>query len=158
MSDKPKLPAFLAAIVVSAAALFGSHFEGRRLNAYQDVASVWSICDGHTAGVKPGDTATDSQCQAWLQEEMGTALATVQRCIHTPMSLGQLVAFTDATYNAGESIVCGSTLQRLANAGDMTGACNQLPRWVHAGGSTNPVPGLVARREQERRMCLGQPL
>ena len=158
MSAKPRLPTFLAAVVVAAAAAFGSHFEGRRLSSYQDVAGIWSICDGHTAGVKQGDQATDSQCDAWLKEEMGGALDTVQRCIRVPLTMGQLVAFTDATYNLGASVVCGSTLQRLANAGDLVGACHQLPRWVHAGGRPEPVPGLVARRDREMKLCLGEPL
>jgi GH24 family phage-related lysozyme (muramidase) len=66
------------------------------------------------------------------------------------------VAFTDATYNLGPSVVCGSDLQRLANAGDLPGACNQLPRWNKAGGKV--VDGLTQRREMERRICLGDPL
>jgi GH24 family phage-related lysozyme (muramidase) len=154
MNKKPA--AFLIAVVLAAVTAFGGHFEGRRLVAYQDVANVWSLCDGHTKGVKPGDTATTEQCDAWLREEMGDALATVQRCIRTPLSLGQLVAFTDATYNLGPAVVCGSTLQRLANAGDLPGACNQLPRWNKAGGKV--VAGLTQRREMERRICLGEPL
>lgn len=158
MSAKPRLPAFLVGVVLAAVAAFGSHFEGRRLTAYQDVAGIWSICDGHTAGVKPSDTATDSQCDAWLKQEMGGALDTVQRCIHVPLTMGQLVAFTDATYNLGATVVCGSTLQRLANAGDLAGACRQLPRWVHAGGRADPIPGLVKRRDSEMRLCLGEPL
>lgn len=154
MNKKPA--GYLLAAVLGASALIGAHFEGRKLVAYQDVAQVWSICDGHTKGVKPGDTATPAQCDAWLQAEMGDALATVQRCIHAPLSMGQLVAFSDAAYNLGPAVVCGSTLQRLANAGDLAGACNQLPRWNHAAGKV--VAGLTRRRELERRICLGEPL
>jgi lysozyme len=154
MSKKPA--AYLLGAVIAVAAAFGTHFEGQRLTAYQDTGGVWTLCDGHTAGVRPGDTATSAQCQAWLQQEMGDALATVQRCITTPLSLGQLAAFTDAAYNAGPAIVCGSTLQRKANAGDVAGACAELPRWVYAGGKV--LPGLVARREAERKLCMGEPL
>jgi lysozyme len=141
MSKKPA--AYLLGAVIAVAAAFGAHFEGQRLTAYQDTGGVWTLCDGHTAGVRPGDTAT-------------SALATVQRCITTPLSLGQLAAFTDAAYNAGPAIVCGSTLQRKANAGDVAGACAELPRWVYAGGKV--LPGLVARREAERKLCMGEPL
>lgn len=159
MNKKPA--AFLLAAVLAAVATIGGHFEGRPTHdgkavAYADVAGVWSICDGHTKGVKPGDTATPAQCDAWLREEMGDALATVQNCIHVPLSLGQLIAFTDATYNVGAVVVCDSTLQRLANAGDLVGACNQLARWNRAGGKV--VDGLTQRRVLEQRICLGESL
>lgn len=140
---------------LAAAAALGAHFEGQRTHAYKDIAGIPTICDGHTHGVKMGDTATPAQCRAWLQQEMAGALHTVRRCIHKPMTMGQLAAFTDATYNAGPAIVCGSTLQRLANGGDMAGACRKLPRWVHAGHKV--VPGLVKRRAAEMKVCLGEP-
>lgn len=146
----------LLGVVVAATVSLGGYFEGRKLTAYQDTGGVWTLCDGHTAGVKAGDTATPEQCQAWLQKEMGDALATVQRCITVPLNLGQLAAFTDAAYNLGPAVVCGSTLQRKANAGDVVGACAELPRWVHAGGQV--LPGLVARREAERKLCMGEAL
>lgn len=168
MSAKPRLPAFLAAVVLAAAAGFGSHFEGRRLTAYQDVAGIWSICDGHTAGVKPGDTATDEQCQAWLQQEMGEALATVQRCVGRPMPLHVAIALTDFTYNEGAGAKGGkdgfcilksgrpSTIRVLAQKGDWAGVCDQLRYWTKADGVE--YQGLVVRREMERRICLGEPL
>lgn len=169
MNKKPA--GFLLAAVLAAVAAIGGHFEGRPTQdghavAYADVAGVWSICNGHTKGVKPGDTATLQQCDAWLQEEMGEALATVQRCITWPLNMGQLVAFTDATYNLGPDVVCGSTLQRLANAGDLVGACRQLTEaknakgepngWTYAGGVRSA--GLIKRRTIEQRICLGEPL
>jgi lysozyme len=158
-ADKAKIATprnVLLGVVLAATMSLGGFFEGRKLTAYRDTVGVWSLCDGHTAGVKAGDTATPAQCQAWLQQEMGDALAIVQRCITAPLNLGQLAAFTDAAYNLGPKVVCGSTLQRKANAGDLAGACAELPRWVNAGGK--PLPGLVARREAERKLCMGEPL
>lgn len=142
----------LALAVIGAAAALGGHFEGLRTTAYSDVGGIPTICYGHTQGVKPGDTATQAQCEAWLREEMADALATVNRCI-PDLPFGPLVAFTDATYNAGPKIVCGSTLQRKALAGDLPGACAELSRWVYAGGSVQP--GLVKRRALERQICEG---
>jgi len=144
----------MAGAVISAAAVIGAHFEGVRLTTYHDVAGIPTICYGHTKGVHDGQTATPEQCKSWLRQEMEASNAKVRACIRTPMTMGQEVAFTDAVYNAGPAIVCGSTLQRLANAGDMTGACRQLPRWVHAGGKV--VPGLVKRRRTEMQVCLGE--
>ena len=65
---------------------------------------------------------------------------------------GVQVALTSWTYNVGISAACGSTLARLANAGDWRGACNQLPRWNKAGGKE--VRGLTNRRAAEQQLCL----
>nr|WP_254435487.1 glycoside hydrolase family protein [Ruegeria arenilitoris] len=41
---------------------------------------------------------------------------------------------------------------RKANAGDLTGACNKLPRWNRAGRRV--IRGLTNRRMSDRTMCL----
>jgi lysozyme len=72
-------------------------------------------------------------------------------CVKTPMTDGQKAAFVSFAYNVGVQGFCGSTLVRKANAGDMTGACAELSRWVMAGGKK--LPGLVNRRAAERELC-----
>ena len=84
---------------------------------------------------------------------MAEANATVNRCIAVPMTVGQEAALTDAAYNIGPAIVCHSTLQRYANAGQWPQACAQLSRWVYAG--SQQLPGLVKRRASERALCEG---
>lgn len=141
-----------AAVVLAIAGVMGAHYEGTRHAAYQDVGGVWTICQGHTTGVRAGATATDAQCLDYLKTDMDDAYRAVLRCITAPISITQAAAFTDAAYNVGPSVVCGSTLQRLANAGDLRGACEQLTRWTKAGG--RELPGLVARRQAERDLCV----
>lgn len=139
-------------------------WEGSVNRAYFDSdGNVWTICAGHTAGVKPGDVATDAQCEAYQQQDQAAATAAVKRCIHVPLTDPARAAFIDAAFNLGPSIVCSSTLQRKANAGDITGACLELTDaldargnrtgWVHAGGKE--LPGLRNRRVDERNACLG---
>lgn len=143
-----------SALALAVACACGTFYEGTRHAAYKDVAGgPWTICQGHTLGVKEGDTATDDQCRAYLQQDMGQANAQVHQCITASLTVSQEAAFTDAAYNLGPAVVCGSTLQKLANSGDIKGACEQLMRWTHAGGKE--LPGLVARREAERDLCLG---
>lgn len=158
MTDSAKNPSWatrgVAALAVAIAASLGSYYEGTRHAAYPDPAGgPWTICQGHTQGVKPGDTATDDECLAYLQQDMGTAYAAVGRCIKVTLTVAQAAAFTDAVYNLGPAVVCGSTLSKLANAGDIRGACEQLPLWDHAGGQV--MPGLLARRQAERDLCIG---
>lgn len=142
-----------AAVVLALAGALGVHFEGTRNTAYADVGGVWTICQGHTAGVKPGDAATDAECRAYLQADMGDAYAAVSRCITAPLTVSQAAAFTDLAYNAGSGAVCGSTLQRLANGGDVMAACEQINVWNKVSG--RPVQGLVNRRAQEYALCVG---
>lgn len=47
-------------------------FEGCKLQAYPDPATggaPWTIAWGRTKGVKKGDTCTQAQADAWLNEE-----------------------------------------------------------------------------------------
>lgn len=138
------------------------HFEGQRLTAYQDVVGVWTVCYGHTGPeVHKGMVATEAQCNVWLQQDLLKAQAIVDRCITAPMTAGQRGAFTSAVFNIGPSVVCGSTLQKLANSGDMYGACRELTNakgrdgkehgWTYAGGVQ--YKGLVQRRQAEREIC-----
>ena len=138
-------------------------WEGTVYVAHWDrYAKIWDICNGHTKGVKPGDTATQAQCDQYLIEDKAQATADVARCIHVPLTEPQRAGFIVAAYNL-PGIVCGSTLQRLANSGDVIGACLQLTDaldkrgnvtgWTYAGGV--PVQGLRNRRTDERNVCIG---
>lgn len=142
-----------AAIVLATAGVLATHYEGQRAQAYPDLGGVWTICMGHTAGVKPGDVADPAACQRYLETDMAHAYAAVERCITAPLTVGQAAAFTDAAFNLGPGVVCGSTLQRLANAGDVAGACDQLNRWNKAAGTVSQ--GLVNRRAAEYALCVG---
>lgn len=127
-------------------------FEGRELRAYQDIVGVWTICDGETKGVKPGDVATHAECDAMLARNLREFEAGLDRCLAAKIPGKTKVALLSWTYNVGVGAACGSTLVRLANAGKLAEACDQLLRWNRAGGRV--VRGLTIRREAEREMCI----
>jgi lysozyme len=139
------------ALAIALASALTSHYEGVRYTAYQDTGGVWTICYGHTHGVRQGDTATPAQCRAWLDADMPVAYAAVNRCITAALTVTQAAAFTDAAFNLGPKVVCGSTLQRLANSGHVVEACHQLPRWSWAAGKK--LRGLALRRGDETDLC-----
>ncbi len=56
-------------------------------------------------------------------------------------------AIVDWAYNLGVGRLQTSTLRRVVNAQDWTGAREQLMRWTRASGRV--LPGLVRRREAE---------
>lgn len=64
-------------------------------------------------------------------------------------------SFIDMVFNLGSSALDGTTIQRLANAGDLAGACEQMPRWVYGtvNGQRTRLPGLVERRGTTRELC-----
>ena len=142
----------LTAAALTLAAGLGMYYEGHRTQPYNDIGGVLTVCYGHTRGVE-SRKYSDAECEQLLRSDMRDANDAVRRCITSRMTIGQEAALTDAAYNAGPNIVCGSTLQRLANAGDWAGACAQLDRWTYAGGKVQP--GLVKRRAAERALCEG---
>lgn len=141
-----------AALVLAIAGTVGGYYEGNVNHAYQDMGGVWSICEGHTQGVTANQIATDDQCLQYLQSDMQEAYGYVNSCILAPITVTQAAAFTDAAYNLGKGVVCGSTLQRMMNAGDIQGACDQLLRWNKVNGKV--VQGLVNRRQAEHDLCV----
>ena len=102
----PVKAATVAGSIIAAIMAFVQPWEGRRFVAYQDVVGVWTICDGHTKGVKQGDTATPEQCDKWLAEEIAEFNAGVRGCVTRPMKPNQEVAFTSLAYNIGITGFC----------------------------------------------------
>lgn len=138
--------------VIAAAIGLVAAWEGRSLVAYVDPVGIPTICDGYTHGVKLGDVVTPDKCDALTEQEVRKALAVVDRSVPQPLPDGARVALASFVYNVGPGAYGSSTLLRKLRAGDLTGACNQLLRWVYAGDKK--LRGLELRREAERKICL----
>lgn len=147
MANKP------VAAWVAIAVMCVSGFEGLRQVAYRDPVGIPTICFGETKGVKIGDVATVESCKAMLLDSLEIANKAVESCIKVPMPDYRHAAIVSFTYNVGAGNMCGSTMARKMNSGDIVGACNELTRWNMAKGIV--LPGLVKRRAEERVMCLG---
>jgi len=143
-----------AAVVIALATPFIARWEGERLAAYRDLVGVPTICFGDTHGVRMGDRATREECLARLKEDVAAFYAEIGRCITNPaMPAGVQAAMLELAYNMGAGPVCRSTMMRLANAGQYHAACDELRRWVFAGGQR--VRGLENRRaDSKRALCL----
>lgn len=126
--------------------------EGLRTVAYRDPVGIPTICFGETRGVKIGDTATAADCRRMLADRLREFSREVDACLKARVPDETYVAFLSFAYNVGSAAFCRSTLARKANAGDLVGACDELPRWVYARGIR--LPGLVKRRQEERALCL----
>ncbi|WP_179400664.1 lysozyme [Burkholderia guangdongensis] len=124
--------------------------EGCVLTSYQDSVGVWTIGYGHTAGVAAGMTITDAQAIQYLEQDLAAAGAAVSRLVTVTLSQNQYDALTDFVFNLGQGSLAESTLLKLLNMGNYTGAANQFHLWVYAGGKV--LPGLVARRAAEAKL------
>lgn len=152
---KGKITALAATGILAAAAVVVSKWEGKHNEVYLDPVGIPTVCYGHTGpDVKPGLRFTNSECEALLREDLLEAQRIVRRCIPGPKQPHQEAALISAAFNIGPKVVCGSTLQRKALAGDWDGACAELDRWRYAKGRV--FKGLILRRADERALCEGR--
>lgn len=153
MSLKKRLA--VGVLSLSATGLIGiASYEGFSEKAYIPIkGDVPTIGFGSTEGVKMGDAITVPQALDRLRRDITVAESAISRCVRVPLSQGELDAYTSLAFNIGTVAFCRSTLVVKLNGGDYAGACEEIKRWVYAGGRR--VPGLVARREKEYATCVG---
>jgi len=150
----------VAALSMSAAAFVGlvAH-EGYRDKAYipvpGDRPTLGHGSTTHADGrpVKLGDTTTPTKALARTMMDVDKFQGAMRQCVRVPLYQHEYDSLVQFAYNIGPDALCKSTLMRKLNAGDYAGACNEMTKWVYAGG--RKVQGLVNRREAERKLCLG---
>lgn len=145
----------VGSLVVSAVALVSiASFEGYRGEAYKDVAGVPTIGYGETEGVVMGQTTTPERALIQLLKSVNSHSDQIRPLINVPLYQHEFDAYSSFAYNVGVNNFKNSTLRKKLNAGDYVGACEELKRWVYAGGKKRA--GLVKRREKEYNMCIGK--
>ncbi len=143
-----------SAVAAAAVAAIGG-FEGLRQTAYPDPATrgkPWTICYGHTEGVKPGDRASIAECKSLLLADLEGAARRIEACVRVDLTDGQYVAVLSLAHNIGAGGTCRSSVVRLFNAHQPRAACDALLKFNRAAGIV--WPGLTRRRQAERRLCL----
>lgn len=146
------------AAAAAIATLIAVPAEGLRQYAYYDPPGILTVCYGSTTDVVRGKKYSLEECKTRLDADMLKAVSAVNRCV-PGLPENVLAAFGDAAYNLGPKLACdtkASTAARLLKAGQITAACNQLPRWNKAkvAGVMVELPGLTKRRAAERELCL----
>lgn len=157
MPPRPEPGRRFAAVIALACGL-AVPAEGLRQYAYRDPPGILTVCYGSTTDVQPGRRYSLAECRQRLDTDMLAAVEIVERCapgLPEPVH----AAFADAVYNLGPVIACdpsSSTAARMLQAGDLAGACGQLPRWDKArvAGVLVALPGLTRRRAVERALCM----
>lgn len=154
------IAAFIAAGLSAPAAFFVYDVtvpsEGVELQVYLDPVSLPTVCVGRMdKKLRLGQTFTLDECMEMLAEDWKKHQDQLDKIVKVPYkSEWQQQALTDFTFNVGIGSVQSSTLIRLLNQGKHVEACQQLSRWVKAGGKT--LKGLVTRRKNTMPYCLGE--
>lgn len=136
--------------VVAIAAPFLAKWEDVRTNPYRDIIGVWTVCGGETKVEMR--TYTKAECQAMLVDSVAKHSMTIDKYVTAEMPDTRRAALVSFIHNVGEGAFARSTLVKKLNRGDFYGGCNELLKWVYAGGKK--LKGLENRRKEERELCL----
>lgn len=132
--------------------------EGLRQVAYPDPATKghpWTVCFGHTGPeVVPGYRRTLEECKELLVKDLDKHADPIEKCVPwlqtAPIQV--YVASVDLAVNIGSGGFCKSSIASNFNSGNYREGCQRFMLYTKAAGIT--MPGLVRRRENERRLCL----
>jgi lysozyme len=149
---------------VQIAMVIGSHYEssGKHIGTpYIDKigkGQPLTVCNGVTGkDVIAGKYYTEEDCKRLELPIYISAEASASRSLRYWRTYNPWVqaSFIDMVYNLGPGSLQGTTIARLANAGDLLAACEQMPRWVRGtvNGKSVIQPGLVDRRGSTRELC-----
>ncbi len=128
-------------------------FEGFRSAAYQDVAGIWTIGYGHTAGVTAGQTMSRDKAERHLTEHVDKVAHQVCAVVDVPLQQSQFDALCSLVYNIGAGNFQKSKLLQKLNAKEPPEkVAAEFLTWRRAGGRV--ISGLVKRREIERDLFL----
>ena len=131
-------------------------FEGVKLQAYKDVAGIWTIGYGlirypNGEKVKQGDKITQDQANEYFKQTLQKFAQGVEDSVKVKINNNQFAALVSLAYNIGINAFKDSTLLKIVNKNPNDPQIkNEFMKWVNAGGK--PVQGLVNRRSIESNL------
>lgn len=137
-------------------------FEGLELDAYQDIAGVWTIGYGHTETAGPNQKISPEQAEDLLRRDLiprEQALSGWQVEWGVELNQNQFDALISFIYNSGFSGFKTSTAAKRLKKADHAGAAEALTWWNKAkvNGVLREIDGLTRRRAAERSLFLTRP-
>jgi lysozyme len=134
--------------------------EGLRLRAYLCPAGVWTIGYGTTGPhIKKDMVITKAEAEAYLRNDLvkftTAVLAAVAPAVPKQNELDAMVSFT---YNVGIANFKKSSVCKNFKIGEKEAAAASFDLWTKAKdpatGKLRPLPGLVARRTEEKQLFM----
>lgn len=123
-----------------------------RVMAYVDPVGIPTIGFGHISSVHLGQVITHQEAEEFLRQDLAVAESAVSNLVVVPLNNNQFSALVSFCFNLGAGALGQSTLLKLLNQKDYSGAADQFLRWVMGGRQV--LPGLVKRRKAERELFL----
>jgi lysozyme len=101
-----------------------------------------------------GMTCTEEEAEQWFKEDVYPVEVAINKWVLRPINQNQFDALMSFTFNEGAARLLASTLLRFINAGDLTAAALEFPKWnkIHKNGQLVVEPGLVTRRHNEQTL------
>ena len=130
------------------------HYEGCRLESYQDSVGIWTIGYGTIKGVKEGDQINQDEAEHLLEEEMPEYEGYINDMVEVPLQQNQFDALCSWVFNLGPNNLKSSTLLAVLNQGKYKDVPEQIIRWNKAGGKI--LEGLKKRRASESLLFQGK--
>ena len=129
-------------------------FEGCKLTSYKCPAGVWTIGWGTTGPtIVSGLKWSQEQADSAFEKHLAEFSQGVTDLLKVPVTQSQFDALVSFAYNVGLGALRKSTLLRLLNSGDYSGAAGEFGKWINKG--TDFEAGLRRRREAERQLYAG---
>ncbi|MDJ0691670.1 MAG: lysozyme [Xenococcaceae cyanobacterium MO_188.B32] len=127
-------------------------WEGFRDKSYLCPGNVWTIGYGHTGTAKKGMCITRHEAEVLLRHDLRYFEAQVVKLVKVDITQNQFDALVSFAFNVGVHALSQSTLLRRLNQQKYDRAANEFERWIYAAGKK--LPGLVSRRQEEKRLFL----
>lgn len=139
--------------ITALAAPIIAKFEGCRLEAYQDVAGIWTIGYGQTGpDIAEGLVWSSLEATQMLQVSVGELVHDLLPLIEVELPISAIPPLVSLVYNIGIEAFEHSHVLKYINANELTLAANAILSWDHAGGKVRPI--LEKRRKEERELFL----
>lgn len=127
-------------------------WEGLRLHAYQDGGGVWTIGWGHTKNVHKGMEISREEAIHLLAGDMAERAQPMEHLCKVSLNDHEASALLSLVFNIGLHAFEHSTLLRVLNLNERHKCADEFLKWDHDNGKV--VPGLLARRHEERALFL----
>lgn len=136
--------------------------EGLRFRAYQDEKGIWTLGYGTVirpdgSKVKEGDTCTQEQADAWLEQNVAKVAERVHDlCFPVELNENEFNALVSFVYNIGIGAFKRSTMLAMIHNSKYSSSdiAAEFLRWTKIGGKESK--GLKNRREKERALFLSE--
>ena len=136
------------------------HYESVRLRAYPDPATgaaPWTIGYGHTRNVRPGDTCSQAQADAWLVQDLMSVEIALNDLITWPITQGQFDALASLMFNTGPKPFLSDNIlgdfDDFINSGNLAEIRSRIAQFRMADGKV--MYGLQKRRRAEQALWDG---